>query len=214
MKKYKQIIWDWNGTLLDDVELCVEVMNKLLVKYNLPTITTELYKEVFDFPVRDYYLKLGFDFEKQSFEDVGVEYIEEYEKIVSRAQLRKEIIEVVKDLNSRQCPQTVISARENQALHAELKSYGVLEYIDGAIGLNNHYASGKASNVCSFVEKCSLDKKQILIIGDTLHDLEVANMAGIDCLLLADGHHSSKRISEAGGILVQNITQLRKVLDL
>ena len=66
----KHVIWDWNGTLLDDAWLCVDVMNGMLSKRGLPLITLEIYRNIFDFPVRDYYLKLGYDFDNESFEMV------------------------------------------------------------------------------------------------------------------------------------------------
>ena len=59
--KYKHIIWDWNGTLLDDTWLCVEGINNSLKKRSLQTITKEIYRKVFSFPVEDYYKRLGFD---------------------------------------------------------------------------------------------------------------------------------------------------------
>jgi len=214
MRKYKQIIWDWNGTLLDDVDICVEVMNGLLKKYDLPAITTEYYKAIFNFPVRDYYIRLGFDFNKYSFEIIGYEYIEEYQKIAHKAQLRNGIKNIVQELEQNQFRQTVISAREHEALVDELKTHDIFPFIDEAIGLNNHYASGKAENVCTFVERNQVSQKETLMIGDTLHDLEVAQAAGIDCLLLADGHHSSKRLLDAGGKVIENINQLREILGL
>ena len=55
MDPYTHIIWDWNGTLLDDAWLCVDVMNGMLRERRLPTRTLDQYKEVFDFPVRNYY---------------------------------------------------------------------------------------------------------------------------------------------------------------
>ena len=60
--KHKHIIWDWNGTLINDVWLVVEAMNKMLKKRNLPKIDSKKYREIFDFPVTEYYSKLGFDF--------------------------------------------------------------------------------------------------------------------------------------------------------
>ena len=57
--KYKHIIWDWNGTLVDDTWLCVEIINKLLKKRNLKLVTIDDYKEKFMFPVREYYIELG-----------------------------------------------------------------------------------------------------------------------------------------------------------
>ena len=68
--KYTHVIWDWNGTLLDDNWLCVEVMNTLLSSRNLPLLTLERYRDIFDFPVKNYYEKLGFNFKKESFEIV------------------------------------------------------------------------------------------------------------------------------------------------
>lgn len=49
-KNIKHIIWDWNGTLFDDVDICVDNINWLLKKYNLPEITKEKYREIFTFP--------------------------------------------------------------------------------------------------------------------------------------------------------------------
>ena len=51
------ILWDWNGTLLDDVEVCIESMNSMLSKRKKPLLTREHYKEIFTFPVIDYYRK-------------------------------------------------------------------------------------------------------------------------------------------------------------
>ena len=69
---YKHIIWDWNGTLLDDGWLFVDVMNTILKRRKMNTITLEKYREIFGFPVKNYYIKLGFDLEKEPFEDLGI----------------------------------------------------------------------------------------------------------------------------------------------
>lgn len=59
----KHIIWDWNGTLLDDVGLSLEAINIVLARYNLPPLRKERYLEIFTFPVIEYYRELGFNFE-------------------------------------------------------------------------------------------------------------------------------------------------------
>ena len=56
------IILDWNENLLNDTELCVHSMNEMLMKRNLQQLSIAKYKDVFSFPVRDYYQKIGFDF--------------------------------------------------------------------------------------------------------------------------------------------------------
>ena len=61
--RYKHIIWDWNGTLLDDRWLCVEGINQALVKRDLPPISEDRYRKIFTFPVKEYYKKLGYTLE-------------------------------------------------------------------------------------------------------------------------------------------------------
>ena len=70
--KYKYIIWDWNGTLFDDVKISVDTMNIMLEKTGYKNrINSELYKNIFTFPVSDYYQKAGFDLSKYRFEDMA-----------------------------------------------------------------------------------------------------------------------------------------------
>ena len=76
--KYKHIVWDWNGTLLDDRWLCVESINRILKKRKMPLTLEKTYKETFCFPVIKYYETLGFDFIKESFKDLSIEFIEYY----------------------------------------------------------------------------------------------------------------------------------------
>ena len=78
-KKYKHIIWDWNGTFLNDVDYCRRIINRILVENELPKLSLEKYREIFTFPVQDYYKEAGLDFSKTSFEILGKEFIDEYE---------------------------------------------------------------------------------------------------------------------------------------
>jgi len=81
------IIWDWNGTLLNDAELCVECMNKVLSKRNMQQIDVNDYRKLFTFPVVDYYNAIGFDFSKEDFEVPAMEFINQYYSNIGRADL-------------------------------------------------------------------------------------------------------------------------------
>ena len=80
LKKYRHLIWDWNGTLLDDAWLCREIMNGQLRRRSLPVLSQKKYEEIFDFPVEKYYRALGFDWGRESFQEAGTEFIVEYEQ--------------------------------------------------------------------------------------------------------------------------------------
>ena len=56
----KYLIFDFNGTICDDVALSLKIINKLLFKYKIRSeLTLNEYKRIFTFPVSEYYLKLG-----------------------------------------------------------------------------------------------------------------------------------------------------------
>src|SRR3954471_24629984 len=79
LARYRHVIWDWNGTLLDDLDICVEVMNSLLRRHGLPLLDRARYHATFDFPVRDYYGRLGLDVSAGAFERHSLQFIAGYE---------------------------------------------------------------------------------------------------------------------------------------
>ena len=115
--KYKHIIWDWNGTLLDDAWLCVDVINGVLSRRNMSTISLRQYQELFNFPVIDYYVRLGFDFEKESFEIVGTEFIDNYEKRRHEVNLQKGAKAVLKSVREAELTQSLLSASLQATLY-------------------------------------------------------------------------------------------------
>ena len=76
---YQAIIWDFNGTLFDDLSESLKVLNLMLTKRGYaPVETVDKYKEIFGFPIRDYYVKAGFDFTKEPFEVPAKQYVKLY----------------------------------------------------------------------------------------------------------------------------------------
>jgi len=208
LKNYTHILWDWNGTLLDDAWLCVDVMNGMLKERGLRLRTIEQYKELFDFPVRDYYLKLGFDFNKEPFDNVGMEFIIRYNKRHSETALHAEVHEVLSAFAAYGFIQYILSAREQNELISETKALGVYNYFERIRGLDDHYAHGKTDVGLLLVEEIGATKDKMLFIGDTRHDAEVAAEIGIDCILIPNGHHSSARLQKLGVPLISSLKDL------
>ena len=76
---YKHVIWDWNGTLVDDTWLCVEVLNGLLSRRGRRPISEIEYREHFEFPVIKLYEYLGLDTDESNYEQTSREFITDYE---------------------------------------------------------------------------------------------------------------------------------------
>jgi len=198
LRGYTHIIWDWNGTLLNDAWLCVDVMNGMLAERGLPLKTLDEYRELFDFPVRDYYQKLGYDFDKESFDYVGMEFIIRYNKRQKETKLQHDAHEVLERFTTLGLSQNILSAREHNELLTETKFFGVNKFFDLIFGLDDHYAHGKTQIGIQLLREIGANHEKILFIGDTLHDAEVAREIGVDCVLIANGHHSEERLKVTG----------------
>jgi len=208
IKKYKHIIWDWNGTIFNDVELGIEIINKLLSERGLKTITIEEYRNYFTIPVKDYYTKLGFDFGKESFEIIGRLWIEEYEKRKYEYSLYYGIIEVLEKISGIGIEQSILSAYSQHTLEEMVNYFNLRKYFKYIVGLDNIYAASKLHLGIDLMKKLGNGKGETLLIGDTLHDYEVASEIGADCILVANGHQSRNILLESRTKVINNILEL------
>ena len=207
-KKYDYIIWDWNGTLLDDTWLCAEVMNRMLDERQLPLITVEIYRNIFNFPVKDYYLMLGFNFDLEPFEKVGMEFMTLYNQRQKECNLHPEIPVLLQKIKDLDYSQSILSAREQNELRTETKERKVDLFFDLIYGLDDHYAHGKTDVGFKLLNDLAIPKERLIFIGDTVHDSKVATELGIDCILIPKGHYSRKRLETCNHPVIDSLSDL------
>ena len=212
LQRYHHLIWDWNGTLLDDAWLCVDVMNGMLAERGLPLKTLEQYRDLLDFPVKDYYEKLGYDFDKEPFDEVGMEFIVKYNARHFETALHNGVDSVLKELKSRGYTQYILSAREHSELLSETHKLKVSQYFKLIRGLDDHYAHGKTDIGLQLIRDIGAPAETLLFIGDTQHDAEVAAEMGIDCVLIPHGHHSIERLLSNGVPVIRDLKALIEIL--
>ncbi len=207
MKK-KIIIWDWNGTLLNDVQMCVDCMNVLLEKRQLTHLTLETYRSVFNFPVKDYYQQIGFDYSREDFEIPAKEFMDLYHRFLPETELFPCAVEVLKHFKKKGYRQLVLSAMEHNSLMKTLEEKGILNYFDAVSGIDNIYAGSKREMARAFFDRLGLKNHDMVLVGDTLHDREVAQALGIDYLLVAAGHQSKSRLLEKTDKVVMMLSEI------
>lgn len=206
--KYKHFIWDWNGTLVNDTWLCVEITNEMLNRRKIPQITCDDYREQFDFPVINYYRKLGFDLDNEPFEIVGKEFMTEYQSRRFECKLQSKAVEALSIINDLGVGQSVLSAYEHNMLNQIVIFFDISSFFKNIRGLADHSASSKIDNGKELINSLSHDSGETLMIGDTIHDYEVATAIGADCLLVANGHHKKEKLEKCGVKVVESLGNL------
>ncbi len=208
IKDVNTIIWDWNGTLLADVDICIQAMNRLLEPRQLPLLDLERYCNVFTFPVVEYYKQVGFDFARDPFEKVGIDFIDIYHELVDSVQLANNAVACLEWFKVMGAKQYILSAMEQQSLLRTVSFHGIQAYFEGLTGISDFYGGGKIESGRRLFAQNPINPATTWLIGDTIHDYEVAQELGCKCVLTAHGHQSRVRLMEAGAPVIDNLAEL------
>ena len=179
------IIWDWNGTLLDDVNAAVGALNRMLAKHKLPPVTREFYRAHFGFPVRPFYQEVGIDLDRVDWDEICTDF---HAFIAAEPQVlhpsTRDALEAARALGLNQC---ILSALREDLLRRDTARFGV-DHLDGATKLSRGH---------DLIAELP-PQNRLFFIGDTLHDAEVGAALGAEVILVACGHQTAERLRATG----------------
>ena len=205
--KYTHLFWDFNGTIFADMIAGMDSTNEMLRERGMrEIISIEEYREIFDFPIKEYYRVLGFDFEKEPYEVLAPLWVDIYNERSKSSTLVDGVLETSRKVRELGLVQVVFSATERTMLLRQMSELGISEYFDQIVGLDNIHAESKL-HLAKVWRETNPDAK-ILYVGDTVHDAENAKILEADCLLFTGGHQSRGRLSRCGYPLIDSIDKI------
>lgn len=201
------IIWDFNGTLLDDTLASLTAVNTLLLRRNLPILSLETYRDLFGFPVKDFYLKAGFNLESEDWDKLAQEYYSAFFENPS-IKIREDAVKVLQFFSVEGVAQSLLSVAEHSMLLQMVRTAGVESFFANILGADNHDGLPKLEQARALLAKLNCAPDSVLLIGDTLHDAEVARELGFQCMLISDGHQSEERLRTTGFPVFRTLSEM------
>ncbi len=186
----------------------------MLQERGLNSITRAEYLKAFNFPVKDYYLEIGFDFSREPFEKISTEFITAYEQGRAHCSLMPHAREILELIHRSGRTQSILSASKNSYLQQAVIDHEIQAYFNSIQGLDNHHAAGKVSLAESFMETSVHKPDQVVLIGDTIHDAEIAKLIGVENILIPNGHQDRSRLAETDGILIDSLADLQSLFQV
>lgn len=192
------IVWDWNGTLLDDTEACIGALNEMLAKRGLEPITLDFYRRHFAFPVRSFYERIGVKLANEDWDRLAREYHDAYH--ARPARLARGTFAALERVKAMGEGQSILSALRQDMLTADTAKFGVAGYMHRIWGSDNLDGGSKLESARRFCRAlvsdgvAREDLSDIVMIGDAIHDWEVASALGVKCVLFSGGGHSRERL--------------------
>lgn len=209
MDKYKYIIWDWNGTLLDDINASLQSVNDMLAERGMEPIDKVRYRECIGVPIRVFYDRV-FDMEKEDYNVIIKQYNEGYLKHLDKCGLSDGAAELLEKFRIEGKKQVIVSSSNNDQLTANVEKYGITGYFDRILGAADYKAESKIGRAVSYLNECGAGNGSVLVIGDLAHDAELARELGADCVLLSGGHEKPSRLAGSGARVVDSLRELMK----
>ena len=194
----KHVIWDFNGTLVDDVTLVLGITNDILKERNLPGVDADSYRSLFEFPVSKYYAKLGLPGEGEAFLAVADIFAKNFESGMHDCSLRPDALPCLTTLSERGQTSSLLSASRQESLTALAEQFGLTAIMTEVCGIDDHYAHGKIESGRKWLSQTGRSPEDLVMVGDTAHDYEVATNLGASCVLVSYGHSSREKLELTG----------------
>ncbi len=212
--KYTHVLWDFNGTVLCDMEAGIRAVNEMLTPRGLPVIDSlDTYHALFGFPVEQYYRRLGFDFEKEDYKTVLAPlWVSLYNIYSKESPLYEGVQPLCAALRARGVRQSILSASERGMMEAQLRARGALSWFDEVWGTDSIHAVGKGALARKW--RAAHPQDTAVLLGDTVHDFEVACDIGADCILIADGHQGAEKLNTCGVRVVRDLAECAVLLGI
>lgn len=210
--KYDAIIYDWNGTLIDDVDISHGILCSLLDEYGLKRVSVSEYRNAFTFPVVKYYENVGFDFTKYSFDEVASKYVPMYDENYVKCKIFDGAIDLIRELKNLGVKQYLLSATQKDALNDQLKFFGMKNLFDCVVGTDNFHGKSKIEEGKDLIARENLVGKKYLLVGDTEYDYEVGKMLGAEVVLCDFGHRPRKSLEKVCDKVISSYDELKKYL--
>lgn len=212
MKEYKVIIWDFNGTLIDDVNAALSSVNDMLKRRNLPEITMQQYASYVDTPIIKFYEHIFDDLYSMDFGEIALEFNAGYDKHLPQKAVMANAEEVLEYFNSKGKLQTVISATHIDKVTKRLEEFGLSGYFDKILAHNNLIAEDKTHLAVKYFAEKQIKPEEAVVIGDCVADYKMAQAIGADCILTTQGHQSRVEFAQTSAIIIDSLSELKNYI--
>ncbi|MBE6738212.1 MAG: HAD family hydrolase [Ruminococcaceae bacterium] len=212
MSKYSLVIWDFNGTLIDDVSAALGAVNDMLTKRSQPQINLKKYYSAIDIPIWKFYETV---FVPDTI--TPLEAIEEfeigYEKHLKADPLMEGARNVLEYFSNLGVKQIVLSASHVNKVKERLQSLGIINYFDKVLGRSDDFVGDKTYLAKEYFSDMNIVPSEVLLIGDCVNDYEVSAALGCDCILTTKGHQSRCEFTNISALIVDELSEIISALE-
>ncbi len=216
----KFIVWDWNGTLLDDTDSVLIALNAVLKKSDHAPISMETFQNTSTTNRQKFYRDVGVSEEKidQLLESERNVFHDNYEPLADHAPLRHGAADILHHLKSNSVSSLILSNHIADQINRLLVKNGIQHHFDEVMAYsdrqNQFRHMTKGDKLRQHIDAKGLNSANAIIVGDTTEEIEIAHSLGMTSVAITGGVHSEKRLSEKNpDHLIHSLPELTRILE-
>lgn len=195
------VVWDWNGTLFDDLHVVVEAVNRGVFPLGAGPITLDDYQRHFTRPVKLFYERLlGRPVSDEEWHELDRRFHDGYRQLLAEATLTADAHDALEWVRRAGCTQSLLSMFPHHELVPLVERLGIGSYFDRIDGLVGVPGDTKAAYLERHLRQLTAgeDPRSVLVVGDTLDDAVAARHIGARCVLYDGGSHHRELLESMG----------------
>ncbi len=202
------IVWDWNGTLLDDLHIVIEAVNRSVGLLGIDPIDEDAYRDHFTRPVRSFYDSLlGRMITDPEWDRLNQGFHDHYYTLVPAAQLAPDAIEALRAVEDSGWGQSLLSMSPQPYLEWVVAAVGIEEHFELIDGLSGVTGGTKAEHMEAHLATLGLDPSRTVVIGDTPDDAAAARHVGSAVILYDGGSHHLPALEDVGAPIAHTLLE-------
>lgn len=215
----KLVVFDWNGTLLDDAHANFEGANAALKALGIPPITLDHYRKTFDFPIIHFYHRNGVDADifLERVKDANNAFFPTYERLEKTCSLRSGAKDLLEWVRFHEVTCIILSNHVIESISWHLDRFALRDYFH-TLSCNPHdndvlTSTNKQKRLEQFMTDNRLLPENVLIIGDSLEEPQIGKNLGISSVSISGGCISKERLEKAGADhYIDELPELQPIL--
>ena len=206
------VVWDWNGTLLDDLDIVVESVNAGLTAYGARPIDGDGYRSHYTRPVSLFYQKLlGRSVTVDEWRHINEVFHQAYFSRVETVSLASDALAALTAVRGFGVGQSILSMAPHDHLVPTVDSHGITGYFSAVRGSFGDRGEEKAGSLVAHLDHIEVEAATVVVVGDTPDDAAAAAHVGAKAILYDGGSHHRHDL-EAVGVPVA--TTLREAVEI
>jgi phosphoglycolate phosphatase-like HAD superfamily hydrolase len=203
------VVWDWNGTILDDNDAVVAAVNAVCAVFGRDPIELAYWRSIFRRPLLDCYRELlGRDLSTQDWSTIDRHYHDAYRVLLPTTRLAPGIPDELRRWQAAGRQQSLLSMWFHDELVPLVTEHGLADLFTRIDGLRvDTGGHGKTAHLIEHLTALRVDPADVLVIGDVLDDAMAADAAGTRCVLVTTGVTSRIALEASGVPVVDSIAE-------